>query len=118
SAGTIHRRVAQRRFVSRGTRTHLGVLLAGSARPLGDARGGRSSRAAPAVARRGSDGAGTPPRRPPRRSRVTPGRCPASDAGAARGGGRSDRKSTRLNSSHVKISYAVFCLKKKNKNLH
>src|SRR5690606_41652803 len=28
-----------------------------------------------------------------------------------------DRKSTRLNSSHVKISYAVFCLKKKKKNL-
>src|SRR5436309_9352538 len=28
-----------------------------------------------------------------------------------------DRKSTRLNSSHVKISYAVFCLKKKNKRL-
>src|SRR5436309_5569088 len=28
-----------------------------------------------------------------------------------------DRKSTRLNSSHVKISYAVFCLKKKNKNI-
>src|SRR5690606_12849002 len=27
---------------------------------------------------------------------------------------RKDRKSTRLNSSHVKISYAVFCLKKKN----
>src|SRR5690606_41476726 len=26
---------------------------------------------------------------------------------------KSDRKSTRLNSSHVKISYAVFCLKKK-----
>src|SRR5690606_41908210 len=26
-----------------------------------------------------------------------------------------DRKSTRLNSSHVKISYAVFCLKKKRK---
>src|SRR3989442_4668338 len=25
-----------------------------------------------------------------------------------------DRKSTRLNSSHVRISYAVFCLKKKN----
>src|SRR5207302_2808265 len=30
-------------------------------------------------------------------------------------GSRPDRKSTRLNSSHVKISYAVFCLKKKNK---
>src|SRR5215510_15402821 len=28
---------------------------------------------------------------------------------------REDRKSTRLNSSHVAISYAVFCLKKKNK---
>src|SRR5690554_1130692 len=27
-----------------------------------------------------------------------------------------DRKSTRLNSSHVRISYAVFCLKKKNKD--
>src|SRR5690606_41337971 len=30
--------------------------------------------------------------------------------------GPADRKSTRLNSSHVKISYAVFCLKKKNAN--
>src|SRR5438067_9717278 len=29
-----------------------------------------------------------------------------------------DRKSTRLNSSHVSISYAVFCLKKKKKNLY
>src|SRR5438477_6505582 len=28
---------------------------------------------------------------------------------------RLDRKSTRLNSSHMSISYAVFCLKKKNK---
>src|SRR5438874_13799099 len=37
--------------------------------------------------------------------------------GRARGGGRAlpDRKSTRLNSSHVEISYAVFCLKKKKK---
>src|SRR5438067_12601293 len=32
-----------------------------------------------------------------------------------RGSWRSDRKSTRLNSSHVSISYAVFCLKKKSK---
>src|SRR2546427_1007508 len=30
----------------------------------------------------------------------------------------SDRKSTRLNSSHSQISYAVFCLKKKKKNTH
>src|SRR3712207_7258067 len=29
---------------------------------------------------------------------------------------RGDRKSTRLNSSHANISYAVFCLKKKNNN--
>src|SRR5438034_7650460 len=29
-----------------------------------------------------------------------------------------DRKSTRLNSSHTVISYAVFCLKKKNKKIH
>src|SRR5437773_7412026 len=28
-----------------------------------------------------------------------------------------DRKSTRLNSSHITISYAVFCLKKKKKNI-
>src|SRR3989442_3378154 len=33
--------------------------------------------------------------------------CPAGSAGEG------DRKSTRLNSSHVRISYAVFCLKKK-----
>src|SRR5438874_9914453 len=33
------------------------------------------------------------------------------------GEGHQDRKSTRLNSSHVEISYAVFCLKKKKKHL-
>src|SRR2546427_2038354 len=32
------------------------------------------------------------------------------------GSGWRDRKSTRLNSSHSQISYAVFCLKKKKKN--
>src|SRR5437667_8871477 len=43
------------------------------------------------------------------------------DAGAigvgalARGRASRDRKSTRLNSSHITISYAVFCLKKKKK---
>src|SRR5436305_6286474 len=35
--------------------------------------------------------------------------------GAAHVGLEEDRKSTRLNSSHVRISYAVFCLKKKTK---
>src|SRR5256885_7767571 len=34
----------------------------------------------------------------------------------AAGGFLEDRKSTRLNSSHLVISYAVFCLKKKKKN--
>src|SRR3712207_7908020 len=41
-------------------------------------------------------------------------------AGAAPGAGRNrhgaDRKSTRLNSSHANISYAVFCLKKKTES--
>src|SRR5256885_16678337 len=48
-------------------------------------------------------------------------RCrPCSPAGRARNrppcARRRDRKSTRLNSSHLVISYAVFCLKKKKKN--
>src|SRR5690606_41983043 len=37
------------------------------------------------------------------------------DPGRERRGVEGDRKSTRLNSSHVKISYAVFCLKKKKR---
>src|SRR5438874_4485921 len=47
---------------------------------------------------------------------VVSGRTIGSSPGArARGTpNRPDRKSTRLNSSHVEISYAVFCLKKKN----
>src|SRR5690606_40788619 len=40
-------------------------------------------------------------------------RVPAPVEGRARRNLSQDRKSTRLNSSHVKISYAVFCLKKK-----
>src|SRR5262245_62754150 len=39
-----------------------------------------------------------------------PGRTPRTQSGASRS---RDRKSTRLNSSHLGISYAVFCLKKK-----
>src|SRR5688572_32619804 len=38
--------------------------------------------------------------------------------GAAHRGALQDRKSTRLNSSHSQISYAVFCLKKKKKKKH
>src|SRR5438128_4242208 len=42
--------------------------------------------------------------------------CPHRQPSAKhRGGVASDRKSTRLNSSHGSISYAVFCLKKKKK---
>src|SRR5439155_22813968 len=44
-------------------------------------------------------------------ARLRDARDRAVDNGALRPG---DRKSTRLNSSHVAISYAVFCLKKKN----
>src|SRR5258708_21678533 len=42
-------------------------------------------------------------------------RLPAARQAHAAAGRRSDRKSTRLNSSHQIISYAVFCLKKKKK---
>src|SRR5947209_16691175 len=49
--------------------------------------------------------------------RAAPGRPqgPARAGGAAHRGAAGDRKSTRLNSSHANISYAVFCLKKKKK---
>src|SRR5690349_22786938 len=43
------------------------------------------------------------------------GRADAEGQRAERSMRRGDRKSTRLNSSHVEISYAVFCLKKKKK---
>src|SRR5204862_1966031 len=49
-------------------------------------------------------GPGRRPRRRDPRVRLSPGR---------RRGDVRDRKSTRLNSSHVEISYAVFCVKKK-----
>src|SRR5690625_6707846 len=47
--------------------------------------------------------------------RGRPGGGPAAGRWRA-GGGLGDRKSTRLNSSHVAISYAVFCMKKKNQH--
>src|SRR3989442_11219258 len=51
------------------------------------------------------------PRSPP------PTRAARKQASLDRGRTRQkDRKSTRLNSSHVRISYAVFCLKKKKKS--
>src|SRR5690606_40742098 len=58
----------------------------------------------------------TPPTVPPRRgtsatTKVSGARTGAASSTAKKGSTR-DRKSTRLNSSHVKISYAVFCLNK------
>src|SRR3712207_8684730 len=82
-------------FRSDGTGLLLGLLEHGRA---GEA--GRGVRIAPGV----GAGVGLPPRAgggaPP--SRPAAGRFP-------------DRKSTRLNCSYANISYAVFCLKKKNK---
>src|SRR6266498_3555357 len=45
------------------------------------------------------------------------GPLPGQARSPRRGAAHLDRKSTRLNSSHVRISYAVFCLKKKKKKL-
>src|SRR2546430_5031296 len=67
--------------------------------------------AVPGRVRGQGGGAITPPPAPPVRA-ITPGQSGALyDAD-----GRLDRKSTRLNSSHSQISYAVFCLKKKKKH--
>src|SRR6266498_4363543 len=62
-------------------------------------------------------------RRPPRSTlfpyttlfRSPPTRHGSGPRAGARWWSSTDRKSTRLNSSHVRISYAVFCLKKKKK---
>src|SRR5204863_7535350 len=52
--------------------------------------------------------------RPPARRTASTGRRPRRPSrSGSRPGRAGDRKSTRLNSSHVEISYAVFCLKKK-----
>src|SRR5262245_64654304 len=75
-------------------------------------------------------GDATRPRAPPGAGRAARGARSADDGegprasasrrrrgrdGDRRAGLAGDRKSTRLNSSHLGISYAVFCLKKKNK---
>src|SRR3712207_8864742 len=57
------------------------------------------------------------PRRWPQLRRESAGDLPDDRAaGYAAGDLRRDRKSTRLNSSHANISYAVFCLKKKKRH--
>src|SRR5690606_41757418 len=78
-----------------GRRTRRGVPRSARGRGRGYGNGGGRGRTRP-------EGGGA--------------RCGTASCGPRRGptvaAGR-DRKSTRLNSSHVKISYAVFCLKKK-----
>src|SRR3712207_6954364 len=79
----------------------------------------RSPAAAVGVGRPASGARPVPDRAPADHGRVRPRR-------EVRAGGRArrrpaageDRKSTRLNSSHANISYAVFCLKKNNQLLH
>src|SRR5437588_6919088 len=56
------------------------------------------------------------PRGDARAPRCSAGRPMPEDTARRRASGGRDRKSTRLNSSHTVISYAVFCLKKKKKN--
>src|SRR5215475_16147662 len=79
----------------------------------GPSRCGRPSRESPRTGHRhrrtswSRQEHGRPAAREP--ARVSPGRHRQHVPG--------DRKSTRLNSSHVKISYAVFCLKKKKKKI-
>src|SRR6266576_543532 len=88
-------------LITRAARPPLPMRAA--VRSAGHARGGGAPHRAGGAAARASR---SPARRPrPRRrpARQLPLRLPS--------GG--DRKSTRLNSSHVEISYAVFCLKKK-----
>src|SRR5438309_6378069 len=77
--------------------------------PHGAAHGGAADRA-----RQGKD----PRREDPLRGPL-PGRSVLLGGAARRRAARglSDRKSTRLNSSHSSISYAVFCLKKKKKKI-
>src|SRR5438094_6342491 len=90
-------------------------------KPSPGARGASGSRRvrAPAGQLGGDDGLGPdahgvegPPDEDERDGEEQRGQAQAR-RGAALGGPSTDRKSTRLNSSHRTISYAVFCLKKK-----
>src|SRR3712207_7728623 len=76
------------------------ALAAGGGHRRADPAADRAGRVRGRAVQPGDAAAGVPPR--PRRR------------GA---GGRQDRESTRLNSSHANISYAVFCFKKKKKKL-
>src|SRR3712207_7042483 len=78
------------------------------------------SRGARAQAARQHDLRGGPPHtaRHPRARALGRGSVGRAGGERARRAAYGDRKSTRLNSSHANISYAVFCLKKKKHKLH
>src|SRR5438445_6252302 len=78
-------------FFNAAATTETYTLSLHDALPISPAHFGRSERPAPGPPSAGEAGGGGSPVRDP-----------------------GDRKSTRLNSSHANISYAVFCLKKKN----
>src|SRR5699024_12368055 len=80
--------------------TQISTLSLHDALPISGTPGPTGQHPVPAAGRRNAPDAG---------GRLPGGRPPAS------GAFRRDRKSTRLNSSHVSISYAVFCLKKKKR---
>src|SRR5690606_41715462 len=101
----IHTSAPQRVLHSFPTRRSSDLL-----RPAGDAEDAQDEDRLHDRRRR----AGRPVRQDRAPVPAAPARPPRRDPAAADGrGSAADRKSTRLNSSHVKISYAVFCLKKK-----
>src|SRR5699024_4943869 len=107
-----HGRVHPAQTVS-GGRAGLGLHLVAQA---GDVRAVASQRQLP-VGRQGADACIDLLRTDLQRAQVVrDGQAVASEAGDPHVVlDQQDRKSTRLNSSHVSISYAVFCLKKKKK---
>src|SRR5690349_5287951 len=85
-----------------------GAALAATAPPPPPPPANRPPSSSPALAR-AEDDAAAAAAAPPNRSLPAP--SSSSPPRAANRSRASDRKSTRLNSSHVEISYAVFCLK-------
>src|SRR2546422_7119798 len=92
--------------------TEIYTLSLHDALPICPCSAGSAPAAVPAAAARSGTAAGS---RTSGSASSGPARAPR-PSGRASGSSREDRKSTRLNSSHGYISYAVFCLKKKKKD--
>src|SRR3712207_8368254 len=101
------RRVPTNKPPSKGARGGGGAGQGGASRPAGRGLGG--GRAPPRPEADPPPGLGA---RRPAADRPRPPPLPVAPPRRLRAA--EDRKSTRLNSSHANISYAVFCLKKKN----